>query len=376
MNTEKDVHMDQPPAQDSPNHILNALNNQCLQECFRRLSTHRDFLNVANVCQRFRENARACFPPTNITIEPFRLRLHFRKADRQQKHWTLDSNMSSKYLGIFLYIFGDLIKSVELDGLWSDTICPTFDDHFAKIVQHCAKTLKTLSFYIFKPIVNIEKTFEMLEILKIHYCSIIYIEPLPCLKVLDIRYIFERSSTHYFSLDRIFKQNYPQLKVLVLDDVFPLNDKLLIDFMTINPHLSTLHVSYCDSITTSILNGINARLPNLEHLTLVFNESVLATETVNDYWMQIGNVCNLKTLRSNVDQIVSTKSVIDLLLENNLPLEKLYVQHAYKSIENDLAKFKNLKIFSAVHWNNKMPTKSEAININTHQWLHELCNLN
>lgn len=54
-----DIHMGQPPAQDAPNHILNALNSDCLQECFRRLPTHADFLNVASVYNKFRANARA-----------------------------------------------------------------------------------------------------------------------------------------------------------------------------------------------------------------------------------------------------------------------------------------------------------------------------
>lgn len=365
--------MDQPPARDSPHHILNALNNHCLQACFRQLSSCEDFLSVANVCQRFRANARACFPPTNVTIEP--LRLHFRQTgDRQPKFRILNSSLSTKHLGLFLCIFGDLIQSIELDNIWN---FPNFAVYFAKIEQYCAKTLKKLSFYIFKPIVNIGRAFEKLEILKIHYCSVIDIEPLPCLKVLDIRYMYERSSfTRCFSFNRIFKQNYPQLNVLILDDVFPLSDKLIFGFTTLNPQLRTLHVSYCDSITTAILNGINDRLPNLEHLTLVFDKSTLFTETHNEHWKQIGKARDLKSLRTNIDQVVSTKSVIDLLKENNLLLEKLYVQYAYKNIENDLKKFKNLRIFSAVHCNNKMTTKSGTISIYQHQWLYEIGDLN
>lgn len=104
------------------------------------------------------------------------------------------------------------------------------------------------------------------------------------------------------------------------------------------------------------MNGINTRLPNLEHLTLVFNESNLSTENGNECWRQIGE--------------------IRLLIENHLPLERLYVEKAYKNLENDLAKFKNLKKFSAVHCNNKMPTKSGTIYIDTHEWLQEVCNLN
>lgn len=374
-----DIHESPPPAQDSPNHIL-ALNNQCLQECFSRLSTHEDFLNVSNVCQRFRANARACFPPTSLTIEPFQSRLYFRKVNQVQKFWTLESNMPSKQLGNFLCIFGDLIKSIEFDALWCDTVSSNFDKYFAKIEQHCAKTLKELSFYIFKRIINVGSAFERLEILKIHYCSIIYVEPLPRLKVLDLRYMYERKNlARSASIDRIFQQNFPQLKVLILDEIHQLNDQLIIGFQAINPQLCTLQVSYCSSVTTSILNGISARLPNLEHLTLVFDESSLSTETVNEHWTQVGEICNLKSLRSNLDQIVSTESLVNLLVENDVAVEKLYVENAYKNIEVDLRKLKSLKKFSAVHWNDSMSratTNLGTVCVDTHQWIQELCDLN
>lgn len=162
--------------------------------------------------------------------------------------------------------------------------------------------------------------------------------------------------------------------MLILDNVPRVNDEIIIDFLSLNPQLRTLHVSNCALITTSILKGIGIRSPNLEHLTLV----LLSTGMVNEDWMQIGNVQNLKSLRTNLDQIVTTKSLIDLLIENNsLSIEKLYVESVYENIENDLAKLKNLKIFSAVHCsnNNKVPMELGAICINTHQWICELCNI-
>lgn len=366
-----------PPAQDAPNHIT-ALNNRCLQECFRRISSHQDFLNVANVCQRFRANARACFPPTSLTIEPFQSCLYFRIESedcliQKQKFWMLESNMPSKHLGHFLCTFGDLIRTIEFDALWCDAVSPNFDKYFAKVEEYCAKTLKELSFYIFKRIINVGKAFERLEILKIHYCSIIDIEPLPNLKVLDLRYMYERTNlVRSSTIDKIFQQNFPQLKVLILDEIYQLNDQLITDFQALNPQLHTLQVSYCGSVTTSILDGIGARLPNLEHLTLIFEESGLSTKTVNEHWRQIGEIENLKSLRSNLDQIVSTKSLVKLLIENDVAVEKLYVENAYENIETDLRKLKSLKKFSAVHWDDK----ARLVCIDTHQWIQELCDLN
>lgn len=54
--------MDTPPAQDSPNHILNALSDYCIQLILRRLDDKEDFWSVAEVCKRFRANAISCYP--------------------------------------------------------------------------------------------------------------------------------------------------------------------------------------------------------------------------------------------------------------------------------------------------------------------------
>lgn len=367
-------------AEDSPKHILNALNNHCLQECFRRLSTHTDLLNVANVCHRFRAYARACFPPTNITLPFHQTHFHLRAADQRNSRARLKSSIALKDLGIFSYHFGDLIESVELNGPWDDgEDVSIFDRYFVKITQYCAKTLKKLSFYNYHSFVQIGATFKMLEILKIHYNSIVDIQSLPSLKVLDIRYFGERSNRlTNFSLENVLKQHYPELIVMILDDVARLNDRIIAEFLQLNPQLRTIQVSYCNSVITSILDNIGTRLPNLEHLTFVLEGENLSSviETVQMNWQQIGQIQNLKSLRTNIDQIVSTKSLINLLIENILPIRKLYVQNAYKYIENDLAKLTKLKKFSATQFNSdEIPTKIGALCISRHQWIVELCNI-
>lgn len=50
-----------PPAHDSPNNILNALDDFCIQEILRRLKSV-DFFNASMTCKRFHENAKMCFP--------------------------------------------------------------------------------------------------------------------------------------------------------------------------------------------------------------------------------------------------------------------------------------------------------------------------
>lgn len=45
------------PAQDSLKHLLNILNDDCIQEILRKLTNASDFLNAAKTCQRFQVNA-------------------------------------------------------------------------------------------------------------------------------------------------------------------------------------------------------------------------------------------------------------------------------------------------------------------------------
>lgn len=52
-----------PPAQDSPEHILNALNDDCLCEIFQKIDDFTDFNPIASVCVRFNKIAKLVFPP-------------------------------------------------------------------------------------------------------------------------------------------------------------------------------------------------------------------------------------------------------------------------------------------------------------------------
>lgn len=65
--------METLPAHDSPNNILNTLNDFCIQEILRRLESV-DFFNASMTCKRLHENAKMCFlivfqPDTFIRIE-------------------------------------------------------------------------------------------------------------------------------------------------------------------------------------------------------------------------------------------------------------------------------------------------------------------
>lgn len=55
-----------PLDQDLPSHILNALNDYCLYEAFKRLH-FLDLLNVAKVCVQFESQAKAALTNAIVT---------------------------------------------------------------------------------------------------------------------------------------------------------------------------------------------------------------------------------------------------------------------------------------------------------------------
>lgn len=119
------VEIEDPPDQDSPKHILNILNDDCLQEIFRRLKQMRDFLSAAKVCTRFQENAIECFPSTF-------------KSLRIDDANDAPTSLPLEYLSDFLSIFGHFIQKIE----WSWTQDREHDDDILnQIAAHCGKTL-------------------------------------------------------------------------------------------------------------------------------------------------------------------------------------------------------------------------------------------
>lgn len=61
-----------PPAQDSPKHILSALNDFCIQKILCSLETREDLMCAAESCTRFQKNAISCFRNKfkTLIIEP------------------------------------------------------------------------------------------------------------------------------------------------------------------------------------------------------------------------------------------------------------------------------------------------------------------
>lgn len=111
------------PAQDSPKHILNALNDDCIQEILRKLANATDFLSAAETCQQFQNNALQCYPPEFENL-PF---------SSENKSNNLPMGLASNYL----QIFGHLISELKPVNDFDETI-------LNMIANCCGETLSEL----------------------------------------------------------------------------------------------------------------------------------------------------------------------------------------------------------------------------------------
>lgn len=88
-----------PPPQSSPQHMLNALNDKCIQHILGYLiGGVEDFLSAAEVCEKFQENAKQCYSSIYTDFE-------ISSRHNQEYHLTLHRVKD------YLKIFGHLIKS-------------------------------------------------------------------------------------------------------------------------------------------------------------------------------------------------------------------------------------------------------------------------
>lgn len=124
------------PAEDSPEHILNALNDFCIQTIFRNLTNITDFVNAAEVCTRFIDNAKACFHLMFKSISmrdsssdyPCRI-IHFLRQKR------------------LLQNFGHLIHEIQYGMCYGTDNSQLDCNLFPSIMEFCGKTLIKLKVY-------------------------------------------------------------------------------------------------------------------------------------------------------------------------------------------------------------------------------------
>lgn len=340
------------PDSNSPCNIINCLNDFCLQLIFRELRI-TDFQNVANVCTRFQENARMCFPAK------------FKTFFIDDYEFISDYGLAVYRVKNFLRIFGDLIESI----LWNYPSAPKFfyastqneffgalglrvpDDDTKRIadfdnlrekllttiVEYCGKTLIDIKIAGEHP-VNLAllsqlKALTHLELYDIMTVGIGTFPELICFKVAHLR--SNKDVTNWFC------QTFPKLECAEFYYMHQLTNDTIIEFQACNPQLQILLVSG-SHIDTACFRDIGIRSPNLNGLDLRLTVNRMR-EKPNQSYEDILDLKGLKKLNyfRLPDDINFANAMINTFCKNNIPIEHLYTQDLYPNV--DLSKLKTLK---------------------------------
>lgn len=267
------IEVNNAPSSDSPQHILNALNNDCIQEFLRRLKSFRDILNAAEVCTCFQENAIQCFPSHYKTL----------RIDDSENSADVSNCLPLKCVRSFLRIFGHLIRTIE----WSFTGNRDHDEATLNIIANCCgKTLTELTIFGHDLNFNTKISFDALEKLALYdstICNFALLTRLKCLKLVFVKI------THSDWL----AQEFPNLEEAKFFSCHKLKDNLLMEFLNLNPQLQSLELNCCRRISSSVFHNIGKRAPNLINLNYDPCKGLQSTFDAN-----MIHLCDLRKLKS------------------------------------------------------------------------------
>lgn len=301
--------MDRPPAQDSTKNILNVLNDDCIEEIFRRIFCLEDFLNMADVCQRFQQNAKNCF------------RMQFKHVYLNHCHITGGDFVPSERVIPFLNTFGPFIHGLKLIIKPQTIINLKPDDIFKSIVKFTSATLKELYIGCYNP--DFAQTqFSALEVLRLFWSIPKNFEQVPSLK--ELEYMYDKKLPN-------FMRTISQLESLsLLSSV--VTDDIIIDLLPRNPQLKRLNFRRCYKLTPLILKHIadNSRdLVELSLRTLSPGTSSLGTnlthDMVNTNLQYLGALKQLKYIEIELCSTILFQTMIHTFAENDVPIESMKI---------------------------------------------------
>lgn len=293
------LEMDDPPAQDSPNHILNSLNNDCIQEIMRRLKTLADILNAAEVCTCFQKNAKQYCSSffKSLRIDDTAVGPHILTLDRVPS---------------FLQIFGHLIRSIK----WNFTRDHELDEQTLNtIAKYCGKTLIELSIHGHKLNFDTSLKFHALEKMELYDSEVTHFSALSQLKSLKLTFIKIKHCDW-------LAQEFPQLEEAKFNAFHKLRNRMLMEFLRLNPQLQSLELHCCRHISSSIFEDIGKRTPNLVNLCI--NPCKGIQKTFDENVIHLSALRKLKSLRIECQKF-SGRALIDSLAEHQVPIEDLTI---------------------------------------------------
>lgn len=305
-----------PHAQHSKNHILNALNNDCIQAVLGKLTNALDYMNAANVCTKFQENAIVAYPSAFQEV-----------YIRDEKEHS--NTLSPLSVRNFVSIFGSLIKSI--DWVVSRNLYNKMNHDTLDVISYfCGLTLTELRLTGFHLDFNvITSPFMALEMIDLTNFRISNFGFHPNLITL---YLSKDSA-----IDDIIR-NYPKLEDAVfVNGIFALNERNLIEFLHLNPQLKQLHVDSPD-LTSTIFLYLPELVPNLNLISFTLTDAMSA-----EMLTHLGRLQKLKGINilfKRASTVPFLDDLIDAFIDNGVNIEELFLHGGFKF---DLTRVRMLK---------------------------------
>lgn len=236
-----------PPARDSPGHILNVLNDDCIKEIFVRLQNRRDFINAANVCKRFLYVAQNWCSHETLQIGKENEKFPFNPQASVFIIADLHS-LANPFLRDFcayLSTFGERIRNIEWYQNGSCDEEEIMGEIFKAIEHYCGKTLINLAMHGSMKI-SLTSAFKVLERFEFYHGVLDRFDP--------------PRSLAYLQLTQLNRHFYSAINLVCLEKPFPkLVDVHLGDFSNSMPQ-------------TYWFQSFLKHNPQLERLTLIANQ--------------------------------------------------------------------------------------------------------
>lgn len=298
-----------PPAHDSPNNILNALIDDCIEHIFRRILRLEDYLNMAQVCKRFQKSAQNCFSTQFQSVCLYRF--------AETKGNIANSMIPSTQTFELLNTFGPSIQELRFK------ITPNQqhdDEIFNSVVEYCNRTLKKLH------INGLSRT-----------CTIDVKEKFPALKVLHLYHVSVMNFDHIIhALEELqvagidsscFIREIPRLKWIQLSEPYYgpnyITDDMLSKFVQLNPQLQYLRLWACNNLTPMILRHIGENSVSLVKLILCDLRLIRTSSLLNMYLPYLGSLNQLQFLEIQLNSTNSFETMINTFAKDKVPIESI-----------------------------------------------------
>lgn len=305
--------MDTAPLQDSPHHILNILDDDCIQLVLLQITYAEDFLSAAETCVRFQSNAKKCFRSKYKRI--YISENSPRNAVTRGVYFYLIVPYDCVYR--FLGIFGNLIDWITFHN-YRRTEKERLSKEVANMIAHfCGRTLKKFEASGDDLDFN-GQPFSGLEELKLFFATVKNFETGSQLKKMTLQSrVFKYKKGR--PLNNWLNKNFPNLEEVIMDGN-NIKRPVLVEFLTMNPQIKTLHIDFCVSLTSSILQNIGNRVPNLECLKIkLCGRRRVDDANLETNMKQISGLRKLKSLQ--ITCMGALPTVIDTIVQNNIPIE-------------------------------------------------------